>query len=422
MSGPSGAWSALRPFHRKDAESTEEKTAKVKTNGTRHQKGYLYRKGDAWMLRYYDFQEQCDGTIARVQKARCLGRAEGELRAKEAARSVAEEFLRPLNDRRATPLSVMSLERFVESQYLPSVEQQKRVSTYRGYRDIWRRHLKAHGTIPLRDFRTLDGERILAGIAQAHDLSGTTLQHIKAFLSGVFRYAKRLGVISTENPMREVALPKARPAEETYAYSLEEITQMLKLLPEPAATIVAAASFTGARKGELRGLRWEDYDGAQIQISQSYWGSHRQEPKTRKSKAPVPVIGQLAERLNAHRASLGNPASGLMFASPTGMALNLDDLARKVIRPVLTTHGLQWHGWHAFRRGLATNLYRLGVQDGIIQRILRHSTVAVTQNCYIKTTDADAIAAMRTLEYAPNMHLGGAGSTDYVNPTKRGEG
>lgn len=63
---------------------------------------------------------------------------------------------------------------------------------------------------------------------------------------------------------------------------------------------------------------------------------------------------------------------------------------------------------HAFRRGLATNLYRLGVQDGIIQRILRHSTVAVTQNCYIKTSEADAIAAMRSLEYAPNMHLEGA--------------
>src|SRR5271155_1020339 len=98
-----------------------------------------------------------------------------------------------------------------------------------------------------------------------------------------------------------------------------------------------------------------------------------------------------------------------MFQSPVRTALNLDDLARKVIRPILRTHGLEWHGWHAFRRGLATNLYRLGVQDGIIQRILRHSTVAVTQRCYIKTTDADAIAAMRTLEYAPNMHLGGAG-------------
>ena len=101
--------------------------------------------------------------------------------------------------------------------------------------------------------------------------------------------------------MFDTVLPSARLAAHTYAYSLEEITRMLQVLPEPAATIVVAAAFTGARKGELRGFRWEDYDGKQICISQAYWRSHRQEPKTRKSRAPVPVIKQLAERLDAHR-------------------------------------------------------------------------------------------------------------------------
>jgi integrase len=97
-----------------------------------------------------------------------------------------------------------------------------------------------------------------------------------------------------------------------------------------------------------------------------------------------------------------------MFSSALGKPLNLDALAHDVIRPALKSAKLNWHGWHAFRRGLATNLHRLGVSDETIQRILRHSTVAVTQNCYIKTADADAVAAMRSLEnvYAPNMHLG----------------
>jgi hypothetical protein len=52
-----------------------------------------------------------------------------------------------------------------------------------------------------------------------------------------------------------------------------------------------------------------------------------------------------------------------------------------------------------------------GVPDKIIQRILRHGDVAVTQKCYIKTPDEEATAAMqkfeRFLEYAPNMHLSG---------------
>jgi integrase len=53
-----------------------------------------------------------------------------------------------------------------------------------------------------------------------------------------------------------------------------------------------------------------------------------------------------------------------------------------------------------FRRGLASNLNRLGVDDSIIQGILRHSTVATTQNHYIKTVRADAVAAMRRLSEA----------------------
>jgi len=186
---------------------------------------------------------------------------------------------------------------------------------------------------------------------------------------------------------------------------------MLKVLPEPASTIVAVAAFTGVRKGELRGFVWENYDGAQVQISQSFWRGHALEPKTRQSKAPVPVIAQLAQRLDWHRCLSGNPANGLMFLSRVGKPVNLDALAADVIVPLLTKAGIRWHGWHAFRRGLATNLHQLGVFDKTIQRILRHANVAVTQNCYIKTADSEIVAAMqqfeRSLEYAPKMHLGG---------------
>jgi integrase len=306
----------------------------------------------------------------------------------------------------------MTLTRFTEDRYLPFVEEHKRISTFHGYRNMWKLYLKPHGEITLRDFRTVDGERILETIAKGRTLTSTTLAHIKAFLSGVFRHAKRQGVINSENPMRDVVLPKGRPPGETHAYSLEEIMQMLRVLPEPAATIVAAAAFTGARKSEVRGFLWENYDGEQIFISQSFWRGHVLEPKTRKSKAPVPVIAQLAQRLELHRSVSGTPANGLMFPSPAGKPFNMDALARKVIVPLVMKAGVEWHGWHAFRRGLATNLHRLGVPDTTIQRILRQANVAVTQACYIKTADSDAAAAMqqfeRSLEYAPNMHLSGA--------------
>jgi integrase len=55
-------------------------------------------------------------------------------------------------------------------------------------------------------------------------------------------------------------------------------------------------------------------------------------------------------------------------------------------------------GWHAFRRGLATNLHTLGVDDKTIQAILRHSNVALTINVYIRSVTGSHVSAMDALE------------------------
>jgi integrase len=315
----------------------------------------------------------------------------------EAFRGNGFQLLAPLNNGSTTPQSTMMLTRFVDERYLPFVKSNKRPSTYAGYRNMWTLYLKPHGEIALRDFRTVEGEEVLNAIAKKEDLSRTTMAHIKAFLSGVFRYAKRQGVVNSENPMRDVVLPKARPAGETFAYSLDEINRVLLELPEKPAAIVATAAFTGVREGELRGLLWQDYSGTQIWVTQSVWRGYVQEPKTKASMAPVPVIAELAARIDSYCKLSGSPANGLIFPNSVGKPMCMARLARDVIRPAFLKAEVEWHGWHAFRRGLATNLHRLGVPDKIIQAILRHSNVAVTQGCYIKTVGADVEEAMLSL-------------------------
>src|SRR5260370_21636354 len=79
--------------------------------------------------------------------------------------------------------------------------------------------------------------------------------------------------------------------------------------------------------------------------------------------------------------------------------IRLDVLAREVIRPALEAEKIPWYGWHAFRRGLATNLHRLGVSDKVIQQtILRHANVTTTMNIYVKLVSRDSEEAMKTLE------------------------
>ena len=57
----------------------------------------------------------------------------------------------------------------------------------------------------------------------------------------------------------------------------------------------------------------------------------------------------------------------------------------------------RWHGWHAFRRGLATNLHELGVADKDIQAILRHSNLGITMNIYVKSVAESQVDAMDIL-------------------------
>ena len=128
------------------------------------------------------------------------------------------------------------------------------------------------------------------------------------------------------------------------------------------------------------------------------WKTFVNGPKTRASAQAVPVIRHLAEILTAYRISIGNPATGVMFHSGDGNPMDLDKLAQQVIRPLVKSIGLEWYGWHGFRRGIASNLYELAADEKVVQRILRHAKSHVTKDRYIKAFDPAVLAAMRKLE------------------------
>jgi hypothetical protein len=104
---------------------------------------------------------------------------------------LAEKTLRPLNDGVLVAESTMTLNRFMETVYLPYAERQKRRSTFVGYRNLWKRYIKPDGDRALREFRTFECEQMLTSIARTHDLCRSTLGHIKHFLGGAFRWCAR---------------------------------------------------------------------------------------------------------------------------------------------------------------------------------------------------------------------------------------
>jgi integrase len=387
----------------------------------REQKGTVYRKGGTWYLRYSDFRVT-DGQLKRQRLAKQIGAVADMSKAQ--ARTEAKRLLETINSPSLQPETAVRFTDFVESVYLPRIEQHTRPSTLRGYKALWKQLKPFCANLWTRDVRTRHVQAILDTMAQTERFNINSLQHIKSFLSGIFRLADQQGYFEGANPVRETSIPKTRAAEETYAYSLEEILTMIDALPEPASTVIAAAALTGVRRGELPGMFWENYQNGELLIARSIWNGITTEPKSKKSKAPVPIISQLAAKLEAHRARIHSPKSGPMFPNEAGKPMDPNNLLQRVILPALNVCGVcskpeaehrrasheyarnrqlpEWRGWHAFRRGLATNLHRLGVDDLTIQAILRHSNVAVTQACYIKTVRDDAQAAMSKLETALN--------------------
>jgi integrase len=384
------------------------------------QHGMIVRIGGWWFVRYWE-RRSIRGAIVRKRVSVRLGpvMTRGKRPPADIVRE-AERHMADVNSGMYVAERVVTLGDFVERVYLPWIDQYKRPSTTKGYRDIWSLHLQALSSkLWLKDVRTHHVQGWLDELAK-RKLSRNTLKHIKSVASAIFTLAKQQDYFRGENPAHGTAIsPAAAEPEETYAYSLDEIYAILAHLPEPAATAFAVAGYLGLRHGEIQGLGWEDYRNGQIYVSRSIWNGRIGEPKTRKGRAPVPVIPHLAKRLEVHRIASGNPQNGPIFRNAFGRPLSLPSVVNRVILPALNRcvhcgkpelrhpsgHSFErdmripeWHGWHAARRGLGSNLYRLGVPPKVIQAILRHSNVNTTVTYYVMTADEDSGSAMAKLE------------------------
>jgi hypothetical protein len=101
----------------------------------------------------------------------------------------------------------------------------------------------------------------------------------------------------------------------------------------------------------------------------------------------------LAARVGEIRLREDNPIAGPILRSVAGKPLNLDMLANCTIVPALRDPAnystpdakqLTWHGYYAFRRGIATLTSSVSRDPMAAKGLLRHTSVSTTLNHYIK--------------------------------------
>ncbi len=357
------------------------------------QRGQVYQQNHAWWVRFYR-DEIVGGQPVRRRVCQRLADVNDTYRSKSDVWSLADPILATVN-RSGAAEGGLTISEFAERYWLPFIKSKKSASTYKFYNDLFENHYRDRvGYVRLRDFTARHAQEVLdAGSSLTH----ASVMRIKTGLSSLFRYAIRLGFVLGANPAREATAEGQQSDPQLHAYTLAEIEDILKTLDEPARTVCGVAAFAGLRESEIRGLQRSDYDGNYLHVRRAVWRVHVGGTKTPASKASVPVIKPLRKLLDAHVQRNGH-GEWLFTGDRKGFALNLDNLAARVIRPAL---GERWHGWHAFRRGLATNLFSLGVKAETVQIILRHSDVETTRKHYILLKSQDeGRAAMTRLEKA----------------------
>jgi len=349
------------------------------------QRGSIVQKHGAWHLRYRLHGKELSVKLADYTD---------DYRTKKSVRPLAERYLQLANQ--GTPGDPQTVQQFIDLVYFPHAEKNKRPSTVHGYRKLYSAYIEQRiGSVRLFAFRTRDAQRLLDQIAAENDLTHQTFKNIKSFLSAVFKLAKRLGSVD-QNPIRDTEAPKGKDSAETHAHSEPEITEMLKILDGVGNVAVCVAAYTGLSLGELQGLQWPDITEDSIKVQRTIWRGIEGMPKTKARKDSIPLLKIVRDTLGQHRAA--NPHAVWVFENPEhGRPYDLATMGSKSIKDALKDSNIEWRGWHACRRGFATRLHEHGVQDKIIQSLMRHSSLSVTMKHYFKATPAANLEAMQKL-------------------------
>lgn len=203
---------------------------------------------------------------------------------------IAQEFLRPLNQGLELIGSATKFNDYVQSVYIPVMTPLLAKSTQDRYRSILNVYLlPTFGDLCLRDLSRLAIQRYFTGPSLAK-LSHESRDKIRDVLSSVLRSAVEYGLL-VSNPAEGVRLPPERVGHRRSKpyVTPAQFNELLSRIPEPYATMVFVAIYTGLRVSELCALRWNDIGESTITIDERFcrgdWGA----PKSDASNTTIAV-------------------------------------------------------------------------------------------------------------------------------------
>jgi integrase len=181
--------------------------------------------------------------------------------------------------------------------------------------------------------------------------------------------------------------------------TVQQFSHLIELIPEPYASMVYVAIYTGLRVSEFAGLRWDDIHEDSITIDERYcrgdWGC----PKSDCSNATIAVNRCVIERIHRlktlkvevragravreYRAVKSDGPSDLVFQSvKDGKPIRDNNILTRFIKPAARKIGLEWVHWRSLRTSHAVWLKLVGADVKDAQGQMRHSRASTTLDIY----------------------------------------
>jgi integrase len=366
------------------------------------------KNGDTWVLRYFATRK-ADGR--RVEHTFPVGLV-CDFLAESAAWAEVERLHLHINepDFKGRVRFADLAQHFITHELGQQIEavDPKSHTTIAGYKRILRnRCIDRWGKRIALSLEPLEIEQWLKALKRDESLENPTLDKIRRVMNLVYKHGQRYGLIprnQESNPMRFVRC-KTTSDYEAMILTPRQAFDVLMRLEEPERTLTLLASATGLRISECLGLQWQDvnFELSQIHVRRTWTCGEVGLPKSKASKAPVPLHSLLAEFMQSWKNATPYSQPGdWVFASfrrkgKQPRVANM--LVEDHLRPAAMAAGVLQEGekvrfgFHNLRHSLASFLVRSKTDPKTVQALLRHSDVKTTLQLYAHSISADRMLA-----------------------------
>lgn len=279
-------------------------------------------------------------------------------------------------------------------------------STVNDYEGKLKRVNEAIGHIPLNKFTPIVINKFLANLSEPgikqtsktpKGLSPKTIKNFKIMLSSIFTKAVDWGYLPTSPMERGIVIPRVtKPA--IKPLTLTQAKQLVNLLLDEAPLkyqcFFLTDIVTGARRGELCGLTWDDidFDKGIIYIRRNLLynandGVYLDTPKTEASIRRNKISPWLVDLFKELKAQQVNPPSekwaqyDFVFRADNGNPTNPNSWYTWFVR-FQERHNFRKTTIHELRHTAATLLIGDGLNTKMVSGRLGHSTTRTTDDNY----------------------------------------